>query len=279
MEKFIFSGHDSFQCKTQWLKKGYDFVVNQNNFNDPDAVITLGVGKNMVNAIRHWLRAFDMVDSEQNITDIGHYIFNTETGVDPYTEDLSTLWILHYHLIKKNYASIYKLIFVDFHKEKNEFSKNHLQHYIKRRCLEEGMNNLYNENTVKKDIDVFIQNYVVPDNRVFDDFSVLLLQIDLIKKIDKSIYAFNYINKQTINPYILLYAILNEKKSNSIGFDTLMELGLIFCLSNTELLDLIEEICKSYPNDIVFSNVAGIKELQLKKDILPIEALNAYYRR
>jgi len=278
MEKFVFSGHDSFQCKTQWLKKGYDFVTNQNNFNDPEAVITLGVGKNMVAAIRHWLRAFDIIDSDQNITEIGHYIFNNENGVDPFTEDLSTLWLLHYHLIKRNYASIYRMAFVDFHREKNEFTRENLQLYIKRRCREEGWDYLFNENTAKKDVGVFIQNYVVPDNKVFDDFSVLLLQLDIIKKVDKSTYTFNYIGKQSVDPNILLYAIIDYFKSNSIGFNDLMELGLIFCLTNSELLDLIEQISLLYPNKIVFSDVAGIKELQIKNQIESTEALNAYYR-
>lgn len=278
MEKFVFSGHDSFQCKTQWLKKGYDFVTNQNNFNDPEAVITLGVGKNMVAAIRHWLRAFDIIDSDQNITEIGHYIFNNENGVDPFTEDLSTLWLLHYHLIKRNYASIYRMAFVDFHREKNEFTRENLQLYIKRRCREEGWDYLFNENTAKKDVGVFIQNYVVPDNKVFDDFSVLLLQLDIIKKVDKSTYTFNYIGKQSVDPNILLYAIIDYFKSNSIGFNDLMELGLIFCLTNSELLDLIEQICLLYPYKIVFSDVAGIKELQIKNQIESTEALNAYYR-
>jgi len=279
MDKFSFSGHESFQCKTQWLKKGYDFVYEQNNFNDPESVVKLGVGKNMVSSIRHWLRAFDIIDNDQNITEIGDYIFNSNTGIDPFLEDLSTLWILHYHLIKRNYASIYKLTFVDFHKEKNEFTRDHLQHYIKRRCKEAGWDYLYNENTVKKDIGVLIQNYVIPENNVFDDYSVLLLQLDLIRKLDKSTYSFDYINKQPIDPNILLYSILEEKKSNSVNFDFLMELGLLFCLTNSELIELIEQICNLYPNRIVFSDVAGIKELQFKEDVLSTEALNSYYRR
>ncbi len=27
MVKYSFSGHESFACKSLWLKKGYDFVV------------------------------------------------------------------------------------------------------------------------------------------------------------------------------------------------------------------------------------------------------------
>ena len=46
-QRYTFSGHESFPCKSLWLKKGYDFVVQGKNFNNPDAVIDLGVGKNM----------------------------------------------------------------------------------------------------------------------------------------------------------------------------------------------------------------------------------------
>lgn len=47
-KQYSFSGHESFPCKTLWLKKGYDFVKENKDFNSPEAVIDLGVGKNMV---------------------------------------------------------------------------------------------------------------------------------------------------------------------------------------------------------------------------------------
>ena len=39
--KYTFSGHESFTCKTLWLKKGYDFMNEQNDFNDPESVVAL----------------------------------------------------------------------------------------------------------------------------------------------------------------------------------------------------------------------------------------------
>lgn len=62
---YKFSGHESFPCKSLWLKNGYDFVANKNDFNSPDAVITLGVGKNMVASIRFWLRVFGVTENEK----------------------------------------------------------------------------------------------------------------------------------------------------------------------------------------------------------------------
>jgi hypothetical protein len=61
MKKFVFSGHESFQCRQLWLKKGYDYIKSGKSFNDDDAVVQLGVGKNMVASIRFWMKAFGLV--------------------------------------------------------------------------------------------------------------------------------------------------------------------------------------------------------------------------
>lgn len=58
--RYSFSGHESFHCKSLWLKKGYDFICNKKHFADTDSVVELGVGKNMVSAIRYWLKAFSL---------------------------------------------------------------------------------------------------------------------------------------------------------------------------------------------------------------------------
>jgi len=58
--KYTFSGHESFQCKSLWLKKGYDFMSQNKDFNAADAVVDLGVGKNMVSSIRFWMKAFGL---------------------------------------------------------------------------------------------------------------------------------------------------------------------------------------------------------------------------
>ena len=96
--KFTFSGHESFPCKSLWLKKGYDFVLSGKKFSDPSAVIDLGVGKNMVASIRFWLRAFGITLND-NIVWLGNYILNENDGKDKYLEDIATLWLFHFNLV------------------------------------------------------------------------------------------------------------------------------------------------------------------------------------
>ena len=111
--KYIFSGHESFPCRTLWLKKGYDYLHAGNSFNAPEAVVTLGVGKNMVSAIRFWLKAFGISQNDE-VTTLGNYLFNDESGKDKYLEDLASLWLLHYNyllLFWHNFLFLYMLHF------------------------------------------------------------------------------------------------------------------------------------------------------------------------
>lgn len=80
--KYTFSGHESFACKSLWLKKGYDFVKNGHNFNAQDAVVQLGVGKNMVASIRYWMKAFGMCRNDL-LTDTARLLLDTGEGFDP----------------------------------------------------------------------------------------------------------------------------------------------------------------------------------------------------
>lgn len=77
---------------------------------------------------------------------------------------------------------------------------------------------------------------------------------------------------------VFWYAILTKfAGQGSISFEDIIELALIFCLNNNDLLNIIKQLCDLYPSEIVFSDVAGIKELQFKVTLSPEEVLNKYY--
>jgi hypothetical protein len=279
--KYTFSGHESFYCKSLWLKKGYDFVSSSKDFNAPDAVIDLGVGKNMVASIRYWLRAFGLLD-EGAPTEIADFLFNNEYGKDPYLEDLGTLWLLHYLLIKTEQASIYKLFFEDFQKEKNnEFTRDQLQLFLKRKNAETSYVNLYNENTVRRDIGVLLQNYVVPEQgRPNEDFSALLINLNLIKQRDSKVLYFNTKGKSKLISEIFLYAVIDDKKDeNIVSFDRLMDIALMFCLSKTELIDTILLLVDEYPKKLRYTEEGGIKQLFFLKEIEKKQILEKHYKK
>jgi hypothetical protein len=200
-----FSGHESFPCKSFWLKKGYDFVVDGKNFNDDGAVVDLGIGKNMVTSIKFWLRAFNLIDNDNKITQLADKIFSNN-GYDPYLEDIGTSWLLHYFLVTNEFSSIYSIVFNDFRREKFEFKKENLLQYIINKC--EDANFTYNENTINTDISVLLRSYLKPSkssSNIEDEYSSLFIDLKLINtkgeaNLKSPVYYFNTDGKDEIPP-------------------------------------------------------------------------------
>ena len=280
MARPIFSGHESFACKSHWLKRGYDFVRGENNFNDDDAVVRLGVGKNMVASIKFWLKAIGLL-KDAGLVALANHLFDDDNGKDPYLEDIGTLWLLHFLLIQTDYATIYKTTFVDYHRQRNIIEKSKLQNYIKHICFDEtGYKNLYNDNTVKRDIGVMLHNYCAKNggNVNIEDSNSLFAPLNLICETEKNTYRFNYDTRSDVPSLIFLYALLVKFEGrNSISFEDIAELALIFCLTNNDLLNIINHLCNLYPTEIVFSDVAGIKELQFRATLNSMDVLDRYY--
>ncbi|MBV2194918.1 MAG: DUF4007 family protein [Flavobacterium sp.] len=298
MEKLRFSGHDTFIVRTFWPKKGYDFVKNNGNFSSENAVVDLGVGKNMVASINFWMKALGLYDEKNKVpTEIADYILS-DNGFDPFLEDIGTIWLLHYYLIKTNYSSIYSLIFNELRKERVVFNKNQLKAFIKRKYAELNDNN-FNLNTIEKDISVFTRLYGKLDYQsVSKDFeeeiNSLMIELELIsttvedeikegtnKREKVEWYHLHGENRNSLPPAILLFAILdNFPMSNNLAFKRLeiesKSPGLVFLLSKDGLYKKLKEIEKEYPGTIL-SETAGNLVLVLPEGLDKWQILRNYY--
>ena len=79
MNYLKFSGHDTFHCRQQWLFKGIELIDNEDlkGFQSLESsILNLGVGKNMVQSIQYWLRAFGLIDEEKKKTNLAELIFS-----------------------------------------------------------------------------------------------------------------------------------------------------------------------------------------------------------
>ena len=282
-----FSGHDSFPCRTLWLKKGYDFIKNNGNFNDVNAVVTLGVGKNMVSAIRYWYKVFGF--NSEKFGWIADYLFDNDNGKDKYLEDLATLWLLHFLIVYYNDATLYNMFFAMFQRERKVFDREHILNFVKRKLVEAQKETAFNENTVRRDIATLLLNYCLPKKpQSNDEYSTLLLDLDLIRQTDKTDkhdeqnnfdYYFNIEGKRKVTDEIFLFAVIvaNEDNSQVIDYELLQEIGLIFCMTDLETIDMLKNLSEKYPEYLSYADHAGIRNLSILKELKPIEILNNYY--
>lgn len=282
--RFSFSGHDSFQCRQQWLKKGYDHRLAGRTFQEEDAVVHLGVGKNMVGAIRYWMKAFDLIDQADELTPFAHHLF-ADNGWDPYLEDQASLWLLHYHLVKKGSASSYHLVFNELRKEKVEFSRSNFVAFVKRRA--EAAAVVVNDKTVADDFGVMLKMYLRTEAQqkdIEDSFSGIFTELDLIKpkgKRGEDVFAVESTERNEIPDAILLYAITdNLQGGQSINLANIEQdagqAGTVFAVNRAGITGKIERLVKNNP-DLIYSDHAGVRELQFRNALLPFDILNTYY--
>lgn len=173
----------------------------------------------------------------------------------------------------------YNLTFIEYQREKKEFSKDELRNFIKRKCSVPEQRNVYNENTVKKDIGVLLKNYVAPkDLKNIEDFSALLIGLGLIVNKDSDVYSYRVTEPEDIAPDVVLFALLTLSGGDkTLSFDKLQKLSLVFCLPIVSLIEIIRKIEKLYPGIVVFSDNSGIKNVQFIGELNRFNVLDNYY--
>lgn len=283
---YKFSGHDTFQCKQQWLQKGFSFLKDKgfHSFSDTEnAIAYLGVGKNMVQSLKFWLEAFYITEKD-SITDFGNYLFG-ENGKDPFLEDEASLWLLQYYLCSRKYASIYHMIFAEYFQNKAslDFDEKRIISYIQRQLFENNIKSI-SDNTLSNDFKVFIKSYNQPKRElktIEDDFNSPLIELNLIEEGTLDSFKINKDNRK-IPTEIFGYSvidILEKQEKTTISYRLLQKtVGNYFCLNADGLDSLIESLCLQ-TNNFVYNEDAGIAQLQLKNydNNLKTNLLNQYY--
>ena len=145
---------------------------------------------------------------------------------------------------------------------------------------EDGKQSQYNENTVKKDIGTLLLNYVLPQKaKALDDYSALLIDLDLIRMdANGKSYLFNIEGKRQVPWQIFLYAVIKAKgKDMTVSYDTLQELGLMFCMNDMEVIEMCKVVEAHHIDQVRYTDTAGIRQLQFINEISEEEVLNEYY--
>lgn len=274
-----FSGHETFPFRYGWLKKGYDALLKDPDiFSKSEAIIELGVGKNMVNSIKYWGLAtgiFERKNKKISITDFGHFIFDDKNGIDPYLENNSTLWLLHWKLGSTvDPATTWYLLFNEFNK--NFFTKEDLFNNIKLLIKKSSLKSP-SENTLKRDIDVFLRTYVLKTEKDISEetFECPLTELNLIVE-DNNFYRFNPLSSESISLGVLTYSILefwenHFPNKNILPLDELIYKNgspvKVFKMTYETFLSKVIQIENITTSTIIYDETAGIKQLYKKADI------------
>ena len=285
-----FRAHDTFFIRKGWLNKGLrnvnaDAGVFMGSKGNPMDV--LGIGANMVKALRYWLQAVRLTSEptsgrkEQTFTEFGNVVFKN----DPYIEEMGTLWLLHYQLASnKEEASAWYYFFNEFKASaftKEDFVKQ-LSSYVRINGEE------VSERSLEDDYNCIINTYVSrmksnpekvqPESNIDCPFGELGL-IDIANRKEK-LYRKATPKKDMIHPLVVLAVILDqangkeEIKISSIQNDP-CNVGKIFNLDIITLTALLYKI--ELMGYIKVIRTAGLDVIRITKDTSFIECIKDYY--
>ena len=229
IDHFRFTGHETFACRYAWLPKAVRGVDKDPDlFSDVDlAMVTLGVGKNMVNAIRFWAEAADLIEpvaggKTYRVSDFGIELLGSD-GCDQYMEDVRTLWLIHWKIATNRRFRVFAWDFFLNQWQEPELSGTTALTVL-RRHLKSLDRSPLSESVLDQQFDIFLHSYVPTKGRKKgdvreDNLDCPLVELHLLQETGvrrlggekgervEPIYAFRREAKRDISSGLFAYCL------------------------------------------------------------------------
>ena len=161
-QQMRFSGHETFTCRYAWLPKAYRGLSDNPALfsDDNEAMVELGLGKNMVRSLRFWVEATGMVEVDKSrrlsLTSFAHEVFGHD-GHDPYMEDVRTLWLIHWNLSTRLDGALFAWRYLLHHWPHPEFTRAEALEAFAKESARMGL--VHSDVTLGQHLDAFIHTY------------------------------------------------------------------------------------------------------------------------
>lgn len=298
---FSFSGHETFPFRYGWLKKGVDALPDSPTFFSSDeAMVKLGVGKNMLRSIRHWCLAAGLIQEDPTadgtrgrfaLTDLGRAVF-ADDGLDPYLEDPATLWLIHWK-IASNVKVATTWFWVFNHWNAAEFTKDLLVSEVFS-WLENCGYKKVADSSLRRDADCFIRTYVHSRHGkgviLEDTLDCPLVDLHLITELsDGRTYQFQRGPQASLPDEVFTFALIEFWRkfvapNNSMAFEKIAydpgSPGKIFKLDENSLAGRLDRIKAVSGGMFSYDETGGLKQVYVhpEREIDPFALLEFYYR-
>tara|TARA_B100000795_G_scaffold260311_1_gene236036 strand:- start:477 stop:1388 length:912 start_codon:yes stop_codon:yes gene_type:complete len=296
--KTSFGRNETFNLRYSWLNKGLkEFKENKNIFSSESAPMVLGVGKNMVNSIKYWLNAYQVVDFSLDSpaqTEFGKMM----EEYDPYLENPSSLWLLHWKLCTNpDSATFYYWFFNHF--KKNKFTKIELVNDVSEWLDDKGCKKV-SPSTLERDALLLLKTFSTSSEQVKNFEESLenpFYSLNLLTKNTDGSFATTFEPRESLDCCVLGYCLIeifNSTEDSDLlaksGKRTQMpvseflnespSISKIFRVNETFFYQLLEELESKFPSIFKFIDTAGQKTIELKDPkIMPSFFIKELYKQ
>lgn len=292
--KYKLKGNESFDIREGWLNKGLSAIENNPSvFSRSEAADILGVGTKMVKSIRFWLLASGLVKERINRNAPRSLVITEDFGeivmrYDRYFEDIFTLWLIHYRVVKNtDYCTVWYLFFNFF--DAYDFTKATMAD----KFTDDIVNNCEKaDRSIRQSVDSDCSSVIKMYNAVQasaeddpeDNTSSPFADLGLVKRSgnEKGHYVKMKPVFDTIDRLVLLYIILdNMNEARSVSFDELMNgennVGKVLNIDRNMLNDYLDLLRQD--GYISINRTAGLDMVYVLDNITPTSIMERYYRQ
>lgn len=300
-KKYKFSGHQTFAFRYGWLEKGVrGMLAKKDLFFRDDALVLLGVGKNMVESIRHWCTVTQLIEEDAEskkvggatlrVSSIGERILN-ENGWDPYLEDDASLWLIHWFLVSNpTIGTTWQIGFSLF--QRPDFTKREMVDHVAAFAEKQSVD--VNESSLSRDVDCFIRTYApakatTKQAIAEEGFDCPLQELGLLQSSpDGELYRFSVGAKPTLPSHVFGYALCQYFDAVRDGRNTMSvqeclygsgSPGQAFKLDENTLIAHVEELEKITKGKVALDETAGLKQIYRREQMDALKLLESYYKR
>lgn len=287
-----FRAHDTFFIRKGWLSKGMERIVEK-----PDLFVDktenpmdiLGIGSNMVKALRYWLQTVGLTQEPKSgrriqfLTPFGQQVFDN----DCYIEELGTLYLLQYKLAsQKGEATAWYFFFNEF--SMSEFTKEEFVQQLQNYIMMDEDGSSVAIRSLNDDFSCIINTYlprykfspgkVSPENNIDCPFGELGL-VDIANKKQKT-YKKTIPSAKSFNPWVALAVIMEQAEGrDEIALNELLtkpcNIGKVFNLDAITMLDILHEAESIGMLKII--RTAGLDVIHLNEKMTFDECVKKYY--
>ena len=274
--KVSFGRNETFGLRYSWLNKGLKELKKEEDiFSSSRAPLILGVGKNMVNSIKYWLNAYQIIDFS------GAKPYQTKFGEileahDPYLENSVSLWLLHWKLCTNaSNATLYYWFFNCY--KKNKFTKVEVLNDLNLWLDDIGSKKISSA-TLQRDTLLLLKTFSSSQEET-KNFEELLenpfYALNLLSKNNDGSYSSTYEPRESICSSLIGFCILEIFNKNYKNISSQIpvseflneqpSISRIFRINESFFYQLLDDLILKHPNIFGFNETAGQRIIEIKK--------------
>ena len=263
--------NETFYIREGWFEKAINTIKreNKNIFYKNEGILNLGIGSNMVKGLKYWLKAANVIDVNNNLTEFGELLYQ----YDRYLDYSFSWFLIHYFLTtnKEDCPIAYEIFNADI----NAFDKDSAVTYLYGRFVSEDPK--VSKSYIEKDLNVFWHSYINENANVNpeDNYICPLSRLKLMKQ-NKEKYSKTRPSYSSLSYLIVFKNLQDIYDGQSFEIEDSMEIQnspvRIFNLDKYMYLQYLDEMRRA--GLITINRTAGLNTVYFEKTLQMNELLS-----